>query len=165
MLNTPVYTEEQMRRLRQLFHTMNHLMVLMWKAGLGRMINCWPAVLGRIMVIQHRGRKSGKEYLTPVNYAVVDGDIYSTAGFGPKTDWYRNIHANPMVRLWMPRGWRAARSSDESESPQRARLLRAVLVASGFAGPLFGVNPRKLTDEQILVITRDYRIVHFEMEE
>ena len=93
MLNTPVYTEKQMRTLRRLFHMMNYFMVLMWKAGLGRMLNCWPAVLGRIMVIQHRGRKSSKEYLTPVNYAVVDGEIYSTAGFGPKTDWYRNMLA------------------------------------------------------------------------
>ena len=92
MPNTPSYTPRQMKSLRRLFHAMNYFMVFMWKIGLGRMLNAWPAVTGRIMVIQHRGRKSGKEYLTPVNYADDHGEIYCTAGFGPKTDWYRNIH-------------------------------------------------------------------------
>ena len=143
---------------------MNHFMVWMWKIGLGRMLNSWPSVGGRIMVIQHRGRRSGKEYLTPVNYAIADGEIYCTAGFGPRTDWYRNIMADPSVRLWLPQGRRGARATDVSDSPQRPRLLREVIIASGFAGPLFGVDQRKLTDEQILRIAKDYRLVHFEME-
>ncbi len=152
MLNTPVYTEKQMRTLRRLFHMMNYFMVLMWKAGLGRMLNCWPAVLGRIMVIRHRGRKSGKEYLTPVNYAVVDGEIYSTAGFGPKTDWYRNILASPRAQLWLPRGRPSVHAVDVSASPRRVRLLREITTASGLAGPLLGIDQRKLTDERLLEI-------------
>ena len=153
-----------MKTLRRIFHGMNHFMVWMWKIGLGRMLNSWPGVTGRIMVIQHRGRRSGREYLTPVNYAIADGGIYCTAGFGPRTDWYRNIMADPSVRLWLPQGRRGARATDVSDSPQRPRLLRQVIIASGFAGPLFGVDQRKLSDEQILRITKDYRIVHFEME-
>src|SRR6266508_6547003 len=43
---------------------------------IGKMINIWPAGFGRIMVIKHRGRKSGKECLTPVNYAIIDGEIF-----------------------------------------------------------------------------------------
>ena len=164
MLNTPAYTNGQMNTLRRIFHAMNHFMVFMWKIGLGRMLNSWPAVGGRIMVIQHRGRRSGKEYLTPVNYAIEDGEIYCTAGFGPRTDWYRNIMADPSVHLWLPQGRRGAHGKDVSDSPRRARLLREVIIASGFAGPLFGVYQRKLSDEQILTIAKDYRIVHFELE-
>ena len=164
MLSTPDFTEKQMRTLRRVFHAMNHVMVWMWKIGLGRMINAWPAVTGQIMVIQHRGRKSRKAYLTPVNYAIAEGDIFCTAGFGPRTDWYRNIMADPTVRLWLPQGRRGARATDVSDSPQRPQLLRRIIIASGFAGPLFGVDQRKLTDEQLLTIARDYRIVHFELE-
>ena len=164
MLDTPSYTSSQLSRLRRIFHAMNHLMVWMWKAGLGKAINSWPAVFGRIMVIRHKGRKSGREYLTPVNYAIVDGEIYCTAGFGPATDWYRNILSSPCAALWLPDGWRQVHAVDATDSPRRAELLRQVVVASGMAGPLLGVDQKHLSDEQLLQIARDYRIVHFELE-
>ena len=164
MLDTTSYTPEQMSGLRRAFHAMNRFMVFMWKLGLGRLLNSWPAVGGRIMVIQHRGRRSGKEYLTPVNYALVHGEIYCTAGFGPRTDWYRNIMADPSIRLWLPQGWRVARAKDVSDSPERITLLREVIIASGFAGPLLGVDQRKYSDEQLAAISQDYRLVHFELE-
>jgi deazaflavin-dependent oxidoreductase (nitroreductase family) len=164
MLDTPNYTPDQLQGLRRAFHALNHFMVFMWKLGMGRMINFWPAVVGRIMVIQHRGRRSGREYLTPVNYALVDGGIYCLAGFGPGTDWYRNIMADSNVRLWLPQGWRTARAEDVSNSPRRTQLMRQVIIASGFAGPLFGVNQRKYSDEQLAALTRGYQLVHFELE-
>ena len=164
MLDTPNYSPDQMKALRRAFHVMNRFMVWMWKLGFGPLLNCWPAVGGRMLVIQHGGRKSGKQYLTPVNYALVDGEVYCTAGFGPRTDWYRNILAEPSVRVWLPQGWRSVRAADESDSPQRIRFLRQVIIASGFAGPLLGVDQRKYSDERLAEVTGDYRIVHFVME-
>jgi len=150
-----------MNTLRNAFHAFNLLMVFMWRIGLGRMINIWPAGFGRIMVIKHRGRKSGKEYLTPVNYAIVDGEIYGAAGFGSISDWYRNMLVNPKVELWLPEGKRSACAEDISDSPRRLFLLRQIIIASGFAGPLFGVSQRKLNDEQLDAVSKDYRLVHF----
>jgi deazaflavin-dependent oxidoreductase (nitroreductase family) len=164
VLDTPSYTPAQMKTLRRFFHAMNHFMVFMWKIGLGRMINSWPAVMGRIMVIRHVGRRSGKNYLTPVNYALVDGQIFCTAGFGPGTDWYRNIMAAPDTELWLPQGWRHARACDVSDAPNRVRLLREITIASGLAGPLLGIDQKQLTDEQMLRVARDYRLVHFTLE-
>src|SRR5512143_1464225 len=103
-MDTTKATTQQLNSLRKFFHAMNHFMVFLWKIGLGRAINFWPAKIGRIMVIKHRGRKSGKEYLTPVNYAPVDGEIYCLAGFGSGSDWYRNMIVNPGVELWLPKG-------------------------------------------------------------
>jgi deazaflavin-dependent oxidoreductase (nitroreductase family) len=140
---------------------MNHFMVFMWKMGLGKAINVWPAGFGRIMVIKHRGRRSGKEHLTPVNYAIVDGDIYCTAGFGSISDWYRNILATPRVELWLPEGKDFYCAQDVSDLPDRLFLLRQVIIASGFAAPLFGINPKKLNDEQLRSISKDYRLVKF----
>jgi len=154
-------TPKQTESLRRGFHALNRFMVFMWKLGMGRMINFWPAVIGRIMVIKHRGRKSGKEYLTPVNYALVDGGIYCTAGFGSGSDWYRNMLANPDIELWLPEGKRKMRVEEVSDSPNRLFLLRQVIIASGFAGPMFGVDQRKLDDEQLDAVTKDYRLVHF----
>ncbi|MEW6086207.1 MAG: nitroreductase/quinone reductase family protein [Chloroflexota bacterium] len=152
-----------MNTLRKFFHAFNPIMILMWRLGMGRMINILPPVIGRIMVIKHRGRKSGKEYLTPVNYAIVNSEIYCTAGFGSISDWFKNILVNPNIELWLPEGKRKARAEDISDSPDRLQLLRQVIIASGFAGPLFGVNPKKLTDEQLDVVSKEYRLIHFNM--
>lgn len=157
------FTPAQVEAARKAFRALNRFMVWMWKLGWGRLINIWPAVIGRIMVIKHRGRKSGKEYLTPVNYAPVNGEIYCTAGFGAISDWYRNMQANPQVELWLPEGKHKARAEDISEAPNRLFLLRQVLIASGFAGPLFGIDPRKLNDEQLDALSKEYRLVHFIM--
>jgi len=155
------FTSGQMNNLRKVFRVMNRFMVFMWKIGLGKMINMWPAGFGRIMVIKHRGRKSGREYLTPVNYALVEGEIYCTAGFGPVSDWYRNMLVNPQIELWLPEGKRIAFAEDISDSPRRLFLLRQVIIASGFAARLFGINPKKLNDEQLDAISKEYRLVHF----
>jgi len=158
------FTSKQLSTLRKVFHTLNRFMVLMWKIGMGKMINIWPPVIGRIMVIKHRGRKSGREYLTPVNYAIVDSEIYCTAGFGSGSDWYRNMLANPDIELWLPEGKRKARAEDISDSPNRLFLLRQAIIASGFAGPLFGINPKKVNDEQLDALSKEYRLVYFIMD-
>ncbi len=164
MPDTTSFTPGQMQSLRRFFHAMNHFMVFMWKIGLGRAVNFWPAGTGRIMVIRHCGRKSGKEYLTPVNYAVVDGEVYCMAGFGPGTDWYRNLLVHPQAEIWLPEGRRRACAMEVSDSPQRLRLFREIAIASGFAAPLFGIDPRKLTDEQMREAAKDYRFVQFKLE-
>jgi len=152
-------TEE---RMRQAFKSMNRFMILMWKARMGRLINIWPAVIGRIMVIKHVGRKSGLERLAPVNYAIVDGEIYCLAGFGSRTHWYRNIMDLPDVELWLPDGKFPARAEDVSDSPKRLLLIREILIASGFAASTFGgINPRKTDDAALQELTAKYRLVHF----
>ena len=155
------FTPQQMNTLRKVFHAGNRFMVWMWKIGWGKSINIWPAGFGPIMVIRHRGRKSGREYLTPVNYAIVDGEIYCTAGFGAISDWYRNMLAYPRVELWLPEGKMWFCAEDISDAPRRLFLLRQVIIASGFAGPLFGINPKKLDDAKLDAVSKDYRLVHF----
>jgi deazaflavin-dependent oxidoreductase (nitroreductase family) len=149
-------------RLRRSFKVLNKFMVFMFKARLGWMINFWPAVVGRIMVIEHIGRKSGRTLYVPVNYAVVDDEIYCTSGFG-ESHWYRNLVAHPEVELWLPLGKKQAVVEDVSDSPERLRLMRAVIIASGFAAGAFGgINARKDSDERIAELTRPYRLLHFE---
>ena len=160
-MDVPNFTPSQMNTLRRVFHAGNRIMVWMWKLRLGRFINLWPAGFGRIMVIKHRGRKSGRKYLTPVNYAIVDGEISCTAGFGSISDWYRNMLAYPRVELWLPGGKMWFRAEDTSDSPRRLFLLRQVIIASGVAGPLFGINPKKLDDAKLDAVAKDYRLIHF----
>lgn len=159
------FTPKQMNTLRKVFLAGNRFMVWMWKMGWGKAINIWPAGFGRIMIIKHRGRTSGKEYCTPVNYAIVEDEIYCTAGFGSISDWYRNMLVNPKVELWLPEGRHFYCAEDVSDSPSRLFLLRQVIIASGFAGPLFGINPKKLNDEQLNAVSKEYRLVHFKKDQ
>jgi deazaflavin-dependent oxidoreductase (nitroreductase family) len=150
-------TEE---KLRQGFKYFNRFMLLMWRLGLGPWVNFWPEAGGRIMVITHTGRKSGLKRQTPVNYAIIDGDIYCTAGFGGGSDWYLNIMADPEVEVWLPDGWWSGVAEDISEDERRLSLLRQVLIAGGFAAPLFGgINPTTATDDELASETADYRLI------
>lgn len=155
-------TEE---RLRQVFKGLNRFMIFMWKARMGRLMNIWPTVFGRIMVIKHIGRVSGLERLAPVNYAIVDGEIYCVAAFGSRTHWYRNILDLPDVELWLPNGKFPARAEIASDSPQRLHLIREILIASGFAAFAFGgINPYKIDDVSLNEQTENYCIVRFVLE-
>ena len=67
--------------------------------------------------------------------------------------------AEPRVEVWLP-GERWMGVIDEvSDHPERIRLLRAVLVASGFAAPAAGIDPRRLDDEALAAATSSYRLL------
>ena len=63
------------RVIRQGFKRLNRLMLYHWRLGLGSYINFWPQGIGRFVVLTHMGRKSGRTYRTPVNYAEIDAAI------------------------------------------------------------------------------------------
>lgn len=145
---------------RRGFKYLNRFMLLMWRLGWGKMINAMPDSMGRIMVITHTGRKSGLKRRTPVNYAVVEGELYCTAGFGVVSDWYKNIQKTPQVEVWLPEGRWAGEAEDVSAAPNRLPLMRQVLIGSGFVAPAMGVQPRAMGDESLDKVTQPYRLIH-----
>ena len=145
--------------LRKAFRWFNPKMVLLWRLGLGRLGGAWPKGFGRILVIEHRGRTSGTMYRTPVNYATIGSDLYCVAAMGAKTDWYRNVLATPQLHVWLPDNRNAANVEDASDDPDRLTLVRQVLINSGFAAPLAGVYPTKMTDEALDDATAEYRLI------
>ena len=144
--------------LRRGFTYLNRFMLLVWRLGLGSYGNPtkWG---GAIMVLTHTGRKTGRRRRTPVNYAIVDGELYCTAAFGQYAHWYRNMLANPDVEVWLPDGWWAGVAEDVSDSPQRLHLLRQVLIGSGFAACVAGINPHAMSDEEMDNVTSTYRLL------
>lgn len=146
--------------LRAGFRRLNRFMLLLWRLGLGPALSLAPPITGRYLVLVHTGRKSGRLRRTPLNYAVVGGAIYVTAGFGAGSDWFRNIVAQPQVELWLPGGRLAATAAEVlAGAPGRLDLLRAVLRGSGFAAFLAGVNPYRLGDAELARATAGYRVV------
>ena len=145
--------------LRNIFKYFNKFMVLLWKLGLGKFLNIWPKVFGRFLVITHYGRKSGNKYLTPVNYSTVGGEIYCTSGFGDESDWFKNLVRNPEVEVWLPEGWWQANAEDVSDHPDRLKIMREVLIGSGFAAPLFGIHPMTIDDDTLAQQTKEYCLI------
>jgi len=76
--------------------------LVLWRMGFG------PAI-GRVMlVLTHTGRKSGLPRHTMVEYHMLDGVKYVPCAFGPRSDWYKNITADPRVTI------QTARSSERA---------------------------------------------------
>ena len=153
--------------VRRGFRYGNKFMLLMWRLGLQRFGMSNP-YLGYIMVLTHTGRKSGLARRTPVNFAVINGDVYCLAGFGAVADWYRNLLAEPRVQVWLPDGsWWAGEAADVSDLPdeQRVPLLRQVLINSGFAAYAAGLSPNNMTDSALATATRSYKLVRIRLME
>lgn len=144
----------------QTFRTINKFMLMMWRLGLGPWVNLLPGQVGQIMVLVHHGRKTGMYRRTPVNYATVSGEVYCMAGFGSKSDWYRNIKADPQVEVWLPDGWWAGIAEDVSVSPNRVALIRQIAIASAFAAPAAGIDPISMSDEELEQATAAYQLIH-----
>lgn len=152
--------QQQLEIARQSFKYMNKFMMVLWRLGLGKLLNASPTYGGRMMVIRHIGRKSGLTRYTPVNYTEIDGDIYCTAGFGKVAHWYKNIMANPDVEIWLPDSWWAGVAEDVTDGPNRVEILRQVLIASGFAASLFeGIDPRTMSEDALNTLLDYYRLV------
>ncbi len=147
------------RYLPQLFKQFNRFMILMWRMGLGPVLNAMPPEFGRYIVLHHVGRKSGLKRQTPVNYAEVDDHIYVTAGFGAGSQWYKNIMAAPHIEIWMSDGWFEADAEDVTDSVDRLSLMRAVLIGSGFASRMAGIDPHTISDADLEAATTDYRLL------
>jgi deazaflavin-dependent oxidoreductase (nitroreductase family) len=57
-------------------------------------------LLGRlILLLTTTGRKSGLARVTPLQYELVDGQLYIGSARGVHADWFRNILADPHVRV------------------------------------------------------------------
>ena len=151
-----------LEQLRLGFKQFNRFMLLLWRLGLGRWGNQtrWG---GYIMVLNHIGRKTGQLRRTPVNYAIVDGELYCTVGFGRMSDWYRNLQANPQVEVWLPGSRWAGVAADVTDSaPNALALMRQVLIGSGFAAYAAGINPLRMSDAELAAATADYRLIHIQ---
>jgi deazaflavin-dependent oxidoreductase (nitroreductase family) len=67
----------------------------LYRHGLGRLLG------RRMAMLEHHGRKTGT-----ARYAVLEvirhgpHEVVLVSGYGPRSQWFRNIQANPAVRVW-----------------------------------------------------------------
>jgi deazaflavin-dependent oxidoreductase (nitroreductase family) len=64
------------------------------RAGLNHVTRHIAPWMPGLAVVVHRGRKSGREYRTPVNlFTGDDGRFIIALTYGPGTDWVKNVLA------------------------------------------------------------------------
>jgi deazaflavin-dependent oxidoreductase (nitroreductase family) len=76
------------------------------------------------MLLEHRGRKSGTVFVTPLLYMLDGADVVIVASQGGRADhpqWYRNLVANPDTYIEIGPDRRAVRAV-VADPEQRARL-------------------------------------------
>jgi deazaflavin-dependent oxidoreductase (nitroreductase family) len=105
--------------------------------------NAGPAVGRTFVAFTHIGRRTGRPYKAVamvLRYDEVTGEVVICAGWGPQTDWYRNLRALPPTEVQL--GGRTFTPeqrflTDEEafdvvgafrrEHPYRARLISGIL--------------------------------------
>jgi len=73
----------------------------------------------RFVMIEHRGRRSGRHYRTVVEVAGRrNGEVICASGTGPRADWYRNLRANGLLAVWVGsrRRWASVRFLEAREA-------------------------------------------------
>ncbi len=148
-LAPPPVPTEATRRMHEVFLKLNRwVAVPLLRAGLGPWIG--TPIGGYLLLLRARGRTSGVVRETPLSYFIAEGAAWVCAGFGPTTQWYRNILADPGVEVVLPGRTVACVAEDVRDPEVRSRIIPALVHAVGMPGALGGVDPRHATDEQIL---------------
>jgi len=76
-----------------------------------------------ILLLRHTGRKSGKQYATPLQYERIGEDYCIGAARGAQADWFRNVQANPQVIVSVGRETFQALAEPVSDPEQVADFL------------------------------------------
>lgn len=138
--------------LHRAFKALNRwFMVPAHHAGLGAWVS--TPVGGWILLLRVRGRKSGVIRETPLNYVIADGSAWIMAGFGRRTEWYRNLLADPSVEVRLPGRAFAGTAEEVLDPAVRARMIPALVRATGLPGMMVVPSPMTTPDEVIVDAT------------
>ena len=129
------------------------------------------ALLGRFYVlIEHRGRNSGRVYRTVVDRLHTDretGEVFVTSAWGDKSDWFRNIQAAPASGVWIGRRrfettQRIVDLEEAYEIHRKAKEERPLAMRFGLALVKY---PFPRTEEDLRELTRFMPVVGFRRSE
>jgi len=111
--------------------TLNRLLfktpLILWRMGLGPLLGRW------MLVLTTWGRKSGLPRHTMLEYGAIGKTRYLLAGWGERSDWYRNIQANSQVTVQVGSGTEYATARCVGDADEFAAVMRPVFEHGGDA--------------------------------
>jgi len=78
--------------------------------------------LPMVVILETRGRRSGKPRRIPVGKALEGDTLWIVAEHGHRAAYVRNIEAHPQVRIKLGRRWHSGTARPLNEDDPRARL-------------------------------------------
>jgi deazaflavin-dependent oxidoreductase (nitroreductase family) len=116
------------------FQGLNRLMVPVLGSWAGQWMSTDTA--GQLLVLRTRGRRTGRLREVPLGYVIDRGSILVTAGFGPRTAWYRNLIDDPNVSVVLPGGTFRAVAEPVTDPVAYADGFRRLIDSLGIVGRL-----------------------------
>lgn len=98
-------------------------------------------ITGSWLLLRTTGRRSGRIREAPLGYAIVDGAVYVSAGFGRGAYWFRNIEADSRVEVLLPTLAFAGTAEEVTDPDELLRAWRALIRALGILGRSFVCSP------------------------
>jgi len=126
------------------------------KAGLGPLHS--NPLTGAWMLLRTTGRRTGRTREVALGYAILDGVVYCSAGFGPRTHWYRNLLEEPRVEVVLPGGAFAGVAEEVTDPAELDRAWRALIRSMGLLGTSFVGRP-DLAPEELVAKTVNLPLV------
>ena len=133
---------------REFFRTLNRVVEPLVRAGVGS-----PRVVpGGLIVLETRGRKSGRLVKTPLAATRLGGYVLVATVRGKRSQWVLNLAAEPKARFWVGGQAREARAFVIHEGkrfrvpkslPRAVQLVAEILAPYRKAGWAFAIlSPR-----------------------
>jgi deazaflavin-dependent oxidoreductase (nitroreductase family) len=130
-------------------HANRWLAVPFHRAGLAAWLG--SPLTGCQLLLTTTGRRTRQRRDAPLGYLVADGAAWVMAGYGPTTQWYRNLLADPAVEVLMPaRAPFRARAEEVRDPAIRARIVPPLVRSMGIPGSSIGTNVLSAPDERIV---------------
>ena len=149
-----------LRLARPLRRRSSRLVVALYRRGLGRIVANW------LLLLTTRGRRSGRQYTTPIGYVSADAPgpphppgavVYLFRAAPGGADWLANLRAQPAVRVRIGLRHYQARASIIRGERQRRQALACYLhrrtLPARAARRAFGLD-RARPDESIAQAAR-----------
>ncbi len=81
-------------------------------------------LLGRMVLLLYtRGRKTGLQRVTPLQYELLNCELYLGSSTGLDADWVKNIQACPLVRVRVQNRWYNGQARVICSTPEIADFL------------------------------------------
>ena len=133
--------------------------VMLYRYGFGSLIQA------RILLLETTGRRTGITRRAPLQYERQGDEIFVGSARGIKSDWYRNIVANPEVRVHLGRErWSglaevvsdAGRLADflSLRLERQPRFVGQLLKFAGFSEPFTREDLEAYSEDKAMVILR-----------
>jgi len=88
-----------------------------------------------VMLLTTTGRRTGAPRTTGVSFMPLDGHFIVFSGWGVRSDWYRNLLADPNVTIRVGNKTLRATAAPVQDPARRSALMRQMKARSGQCGP------------------------------